>query len=654
MKTTFGILIFFGAIPFLCGQSFLDSYAAKIDSTVKKGLHESGRKPNSLSSDETFLRRIYLDVVGRIPTAQEIDAFRKYPQKNKRALLIDKLIDSEGFVSHSFNYWADVLRATSKLNKVNGSTYIEYIKAAIRTNKPYDKFVHEMLTAEGYAYEVGNGATGYLLRDAQMPLDNMANTMQVFLGTDMVCAQCHDHPYTRWTQVDFYKLAAFNSGVSMNNNRFVKTKQREKGEQGVRKEIKKDPELRKNSKVIFDILSGRVVHGGTGLIRLPHDYANSENDYKPFSLIKAAVPFGSAASIEFGNVDIPYKPSFDPSRKGKKIEPSPGEDIGTRKVLADWLVSKENPMFTKTIVNRLWARVMGAPLVGPLTNISKKSLGVNPQLTHGLVLLMKKLNYDLKAFLKILYRTKTYQRNVTEKELKADDKYYFEGPLLKRLSAEQLWDSLLSLSIDKPDAMLAGKEQVNSKNVLYSQIINLSPEELKDFLKKYSGEKNLRKTFSGDAMAMNDEVPSRNGKKKGKGGKKNRSETSLRSISFSRASEMSSPAKMDHFLRCFGQSSRTQIDAASTESSIPQALNLMNGIVEEALIHNKESVINKELEACKSDLERIKRAYQLILGRLPSIDEFTIFRKLLNEHKEEGRKDLIWALVNSHEFKFNR
>ncbi len=130
----------------------------------------------------------------------------------KRARLIDQLLNSPGYASHFYNYWTDVLRVTERLaNNVPGRPYAEWIKVCLETNKPYDKMVYEMLTAEGKIFE--NPAAGYILRDSGMPLDAMNNTVRIFLGTQIGCAQCHDHPFDRWKQKEFYQMAAFTAGT---------------------------------------------------------------------------------------------------------------------------------------------------------------------------------------------------------------------------------------------------------------------------------------------------------------------------------------------------------------------------------------------------------------------------------------------------------
>ena len=117
--------------------------------------------PNPISSDARFVRRIYLDVVGRIPSYDEADTFLKSKDKQKRSKLIDKLLDSEGYVSHHFNYWADLLRIRSRMRYAPAQPYIDFVKQSLRDNKPYDRFVRELLTAQGYTWD--NGAAGYTL-----------------------------------------------------------------------------------------------------------------------------------------------------------------------------------------------------------------------------------------------------------------------------------------------------------------------------------------------------------------------------------------------------------------------------------------------------------------------------------------------------------
>ena len=161
---------------------------------------------NPAANDEQFVRRVYLDVIGRIPSYEETTTFLKDPDPMKRSKLINMLLDSEGYASHMFNYFAEMLRVRHNLDQANlrGDDYVNWLRRQVSGNRPWDQMVYAMLTAEGKMWSEDpnpndgwddKGAAGYLLRDAGMQLDNLANTLTVFLGTDVACAQCPDHPF---------------------------------------------------------------------------------------------------------------------------------------------------------------------------------------------------------------------------------------------------------------------------------------------------------------------------------------------------------------------------------------------------------------------------------------------------------------------------
>src|SRR6478735_3691050 len=181
-------------------------------------------KKNADMSDEQFVRRAYLDIAGRIPSYDETTAFLKTASSDKsaRMKLIDTLLDSPGYVSNTFNYFAEMLRMIDRFdgnNYVRGLPFIKWFKGQVQKNAPWDQTVRTMVTATGKMWDDPEknpdaAATGYLLRDSGMPLDNLANTLTVFLGTDVACAQCHDHPFTDWTQRQFFEMAAFFGATS--------------------------------------------------------------------------------------------------------------------------------------------------------------------------------------------------------------------------------------------------------------------------------------------------------------------------------------------------------------------------------------------------------------------------------------------------------
>ena len=308
--------------------------AAHIDALVGRDLEVKSLQPNPSISDEVFLRRIYLDLTGRIPSYTQAVAFIGSNDPEKRTHLIDALLASEGYVHHFLNYWADILRYRSKKDFLE---YQRWIETALRENMPYDAFVYKLLSTEGITAE--DGAAGYMHRDRDMPLDHTANTMQVFLGTQIGCAQCHDHPFDQWSQRDFYGMAAFLYGTKTTHpNPGVVAEQ-------IREAYKLDPKKESDALVLESVSSlvgysgRRAVHNygiDTELV-LPHDYPY--DDGKPGDVIPPKVPFGSAPEIKQG-------------------EPP-------RTAFARWVTSPENPRFAPMIANRLWNKFMGRALVEP-------------------------------------------------------------------------------------------------------------------------------------------------------------------------------------------------------------------------------------------------------------------------------------------------
>jgi hypothetical protein len=148
-----------------------------------------------------------------VPTLDEASEFQASTYPDKRARLIAELLGSEAHVSHFFHFWADILRLQEDdAGSRNASVaYQLWVKRALRENMPYDRFVAALVSARGKYWE--NGAVGYYHRDRGMPLDNLANTARIFLGVRLECAQCHNHPFDKWTQMDFYKLAAFSHNM---------------------------------------------------------------------------------------------------------------------------------------------------------------------------------------------------------------------------------------------------------------------------------------------------------------------------------------------------------------------------------------------------------------------------------------------------------
>jgi hypothetical protein len=254
--------------------------AKYIDSLIETKLRSYNQRPNKLADDETFLRRTYLKIIGRIPSYAETKSFLSMRGADKRSKLVDSLLLTEGYVSHWFHFWADILRAKDNLgNRMSGVPFVDYIREFVAMNRPYDEWVKEMLSSSGPYWEKGNGGVGYYLRDAGMQLDNMSNTVRIFLGTSLECAQCHDHPFDRWTQKQFYEMAAYTEGAgnlrrrgaeNLNAlNRMARTEQRRLEQMEQPRQAR---QVRDAARDISDLVQVGLESMGRGKINLPNDY----------------------------------------------------------------------------------------------------------------------------------------------------------------------------------------------------------------------------------------------------------------------------------------------------------------------------------------------------------------------------------------------
>ncbi|MBE7496067.1 MAG: DUF1549 domain-containing protein [Verrucomicrobiaceae bacterium] len=407
-----------------CTAPLTGEVSQEIDALLGQDWRKHGLKPNPPANDETFVRRVHLDIIGRIPTMQETQAFLKSAEKDKRAKLIDALLASDGFHQHMFHFWADLLRIQSRANggqgEMTSKPYLEHVKRRIRENMPYDAFVRELLTAQGKVWD--NPAIGYYMRDLGMPLDNLANTTRVFLGTRIECAQCHNHPFDKWTQMQFYQMAAFTYPLETNF-----TGVSDKGDlMDLKRAADKRPELAVQTRHIgrvFENLGDFVRYSKvqalpSRVLQLPHDYQYT--DAKPKDAVKAATMLGKPLT-------------------------------GDLRAFADWMTSPENPRFTKVIANRLWKRVFGVGLIEPVDEIFDTTVASNPAIMARLEKLMVGLRYDMKAFLRVLYNTQAYQNEATHAELVVGEPCHFTGPVLRRMTAEQIYDSFVTLIHATPD-----------------------------------------------------------------------------------------------------------------------------------------------------------------------------------------------------------
>jgi len=595
-------------------QEIIVKAAARLDESVNAALKKNSVAPNAPSGDATFLRRIYLDTIGRIPTREEAETFLAESKPDKRAALINQLLNSPGYTMHMFNWLADMLRVKDDYGKgAKAWLYEDWLKDQIAMNRTWDAVVRDMLTADGKLNT--SGAAGFLLRDAQMPLDGVSNLLTTFLGADVSCAQCHDHPFAEWTQKDFYGMAAF---FGASDGYHEDTYKR------IRRLAKSNAVPQANRGMVIQMLGGNafdLVDLTKQQLKFPDDY--KYDNAKPGEKVEPAL-------IKWGGTS-PVNPAY-------KVDASKPPVL--REEFARWMTHPDNPRFATAIANRLWKKVFGLAVQEPVSDLDDPSGASNPELLQQITTYMRQAKFDLREFQRILFNTAAYQRQASPapEDVK---KYFFPGPVLRRMSAEQAWDSILALaSGDNADHILLRRGDDLRESAVPDDQINAE---------------SLAKLVA--TMKANGN-PMRGGGGKKKGGKVNPRALAVfyeggtpqvrAGLVLARASELPQPAPENHFLRLFGQSDRLVSDTNTTDGSVPQMLALMNGPVQE-IITGGSSALAAALRQ-KSPAESASVLYHTFLARPPSAFEQEKAGAALNNGL--GPADLAWVLLNSREFLF--
>ena len=589
-------------------QQQVQQAAAAIDRRIASKLAAEGQKRNGPSSDEIFVRRIYLDTVGRIPTPEEAKRFVKDTNPEKRAALIDKLLVSAGYVSHQFNWYADTLRIKSTIKRAKYGLYQRWLKDGIRENRSWDETVRGMLAADGST--ATNGATGYLLRDTGMPLDSLSNTLTVFLGANVSCAQCHDHPLADWTQREFYEMAAFFGATDVSHRDPRKVGNRIKAHADLTKQ---------DGATVFSPSMHRIRDTGKNGLTYPEDYAYDD--------------------VEPGSMVIPRLISWSLSDyKGPAYQVDLKNTHTLRDSFASWMTHPDNPRFAANIANRMWKQMFGIAVHEPIYDLDDLKKGSHPELLAGLARLVVGLKFDLREFQRVVFNTHAYQAEASPTPPIGDiGGYLFPGPVLRRMTAEQAWDSILILAFGPGiDQFQVDKSHQTTRFALDFDAMESSNEVLQDtalaFKKAGYIGGGSRKRLSEKDLAGSGMMPQNFG----------------RSYVL-RASELPQPEADTHFLRMFGQSSRDIANDGSREGSIPQTLMLMNGKFRELLM-DSDSRLMKAVRAPASTGGSLDEIYLNFFSRLPTAEE----KALLQREFRKGLSldELAWTLFNTPEFLF--
>ena len=600
------------------GNSFspavIASAAADIDRLVGAVLTANKQSLNAPATDEQFLRRIYLDAAGRVPTAKEASTFLSSNAPDKRAKLIDELVFSPGYTMQMFNWMADLLRVKDTFAKgVPAFTFEDWLKARLSSDTPWDKLVSEMITADGRLCD--NGATGFMLFDAEMPLDGVSNLMTTFLGTNMACAQCHDHPLAEWKQRDFYQMAAF-FGATDGKDEAIGS--------AIKKAVRADATVPKAAALKIEQM----------------------NTFRMEDTDKQKLTFPKDYKYKDAKAGDPVTPSLIAWSKGDKSLPIYNVNTKTPSQLRDefarWLTSPQNPRFATNIANRIWKKAFGLGVIEPVNDIDDLTEASSPELMAHLTFVMKAAKFDLREVQRVIYNSKTYQASASATPDLGKAKYLFNGPLVRRLSAEQVWDSLIVTAVGTyADNVLLRRGDDLKAMALPAGKVTLA--EVKNAVER------TKKAFSGGGKAA--------GGKKAAGGSAlglangydGDKPISRFSMMLARASELPQPSSETHFLRLWGQGDRLLADSATNDGSVPQVLQMMNGSVGKLVADVRSAAVMDAMKAKTPDGE-VTSLYLSYLSRKPTNKELIAASKSLKDGL--ALTDLAWVLANTREFLF--
>ncbi len=391
----------------------------KIDEFVAAKWQRMKILPSGLCTDDEFLRRIYLDLTGLPPSADDVRAFLAdaRPTREKRESVIERLIGSPDYVDHWSNKWADLLQVNRKfLGEDGAKLFREWIRKEIAGNIPYDQFAKKILTATGSNRE--NPAASYY-KVLRTPTETMENTTHLFLATRFNCNKCHDHPFERWTQDQYYQMSAFFAQV----------------------DLKKDPESGNKT------IGGTAVEGAKPLYEIAYDKPEGEVTHdRTGQVTPPAFPYPAKLAV-VGKMTAPAAAESRNPKSKSENSPAPTR----REKLAEWMTSPDNRYFALSYVNRMWGYMMGVGLIDPLDDIRAGNPPSNPELLAWLTQEFVQSGFDVRRLQRTIVQSRTYQLALATNRWNADDRTNYSHAMARRLPAEVLFDAVLKVTGSVPN-----------------------------------------------------------------------------------------------------------------------------------------------------------------------------------------------------------
>ncbi len=500
------------------------------DKHTAKKWQTLGLVPSEPCTDAEFIRRLMLDLCGTLPTPKQTLDFVNDKATDKRDRLVDALLDSPEYAYYFAGKWADILRVKRRgqPDRAKGTfAFHAWIKKAVANDKPYDEFVRDIIGATGD--ELTSPPTVWY-KELTKPEEFVDDAAQVFLGQRLACAQCHHHPYERWSQDDYWGLAAYFGRIGRKQLPILGS-----GQQNA------------SRVAVFSVARGSVTNKKTG----------RPAEIKPLD--------------------------------GKAIEVGAYED--PRQKLVDWMVAKDNPFFARAVANRYWAHFFGRGIVDPLDDMRVTNPPSNPELLDALAKELIDNKFSLKHLIRVIVKSRTYQLSATPNEFNKHDKQNYARYYPRRMSAEVLFDAV---------------NQVTGAPAAFA------------------------------GLPMDRHAPNR-------------------------AIMLPDESFPSYFLDVFGRPQRISACECErvSEANLAQALHLLNSDeVQQKLSRNggrAEAMVSAADK--RSDADKVDELFLWAFGRKPSDEQREVALAHIAKHataKKAAYENILWALLNTKEFIFNK
>jgi hypothetical protein len=521
--------------PTLDERNYVDFQPANfIDEILLEEWRALGLSPSPSCSDETFLRRAFIDATGTLPTPNRGREFVGDTASQRRSRLVDELLGSEAFIDYWAYQWSDLLLVNGNLLRPDAvAAFYTWIREQVQANTAWDRFARQIVLAKGESTQ--QGATNFYAIH-QDPESLTENTCQAFLGLSIGCAKCHNHPLEKWTNDQYYAMA----------NLFARV--RAKGWGG-------DARNGDGRRTLIVLERGDLIQPSRGKPQPP-------------------------APLDEPAIDI--------------------NDVGDRRVaLADWLTDRENPYFSRAIVNRIWANFMGTGLVESVDDLRSSNPASSERLLNALSEFLVQNDYDLKALMRLIMNSRVYQLSAEATPANLADNRFYCRYYPRRLMAEVLHDAVVSVT-----GVPTGFQEIE---------------------------------FAGADKRPTDLYPEGTS-----------------------ALELYDAAVVNYFLKTFGRHQRriTCDCERSDQPTVVQVLHLNNGSTLNDKLSDPRCVVARWMADGTPAPEVVDQAYLLALSRFPSADERSRLLGLIADadgvgvDRSETFQDLLWSLMTSQEFLF--